>query len=129
MSIKSLSILFLTTVLFSTSALAIENFTTVASQQQGFKGPNYGLNTVKAVLDTGVFSDDKPVSLIGNITHSLGGDNYRFEDSTGSISVEIDHDKWFGIQVTPETKVAIHGEIDKELNHTTIDVDSVRLVD
>ncbi|WP_330217354.1 NirD/YgiW/YdeI family stress tolerance protein [Photobacterium kishitanii] len=83
---------------------------------------------MKTVLNSGMFSDDTPVTLTGNITSSLGGDHYTFTDGTGSITVEIDHDKWFGVQVTPQTKITIHGEIDKEFNHTAIDVDHLRVV-
>ncbi|WP_318468370.1 NirD/YgiW/YdeI family stress tolerance protein [Photobacterium leiognathi] len=121
-------------VLLSTSALAeitTQGFVpskAVQTQQQGFHGPTHGLNTVKAVLDAGMFSDDTPVILTGNISHSLGGENYTFTDGTGSITIEIDHDKWLGAQVTPETKIMIHGEIDKEFNHTSIDVNYIRVM-
>ncbi len=133
MSIKRTFLFLLLAALLSTSALAAmptQGFTpsmAVQTQQQGFNGPTYGLNTVKAVLDAGMFSDDTPVTLKGNIIRSLGGEYYTFTDGTGSITIEIDHDKWFGIQVTPETKITISGEIDKEFNHTAIDVDYVRL--
>ncbi|WP_318420036.1 NirD/YgiW/YdeI family stress tolerance protein [Photobacterium leiognathi] len=133
MSIKRISLFLLPAALLSTSALAempTQGFApsmAVQTQQQGFTGPSYGLNTVKAVLDAGMFSDDTPVTLTGNITRSLGGEHYTFTDGTGSVTIEIDHDKWFGIQVTPEMKITISGEIDKEFNHTAIDVDYVRV--
>ncbi|KXF80615.1 YgiW/YdeI family stress tolerance OB fold protein [Enterovibrio coralii] len=100
----------------------------VSPAMGGFSGPVNAIGTVKAVLDAGMFSDDQPVSLTGYITQSRGGETYTFQDATGVIDVEIDHDKWFGQQVTPKTKVAILGEIDKEFNYTTIDVDSIRIV-
>ncbi|HIF9193210.1 TPA: YgiW/YdeI family stress tolerance OB fold protein [Photobacterium damselae] len=134
MCIKRISLFLLPVTLLSTSVLAevsTQGFVSskaIQTQQQGFNGPTYGLNTVKTVLDAGMFSDDTPVTLIGNITRSLGGEYYTFTDGTGSITIEIDHDKWFGTQVTPETKITIQGEIDKELNHTSIDVDYVRVV-
>ncbi|MCP4954456.1 YgiW/YdeI family stress tolerance OB fold protein [Photobacterium aquimaris] len=96
-------------------------------QQQGFSGPTHGINTVKGVVDAGMFSDDTPVTLTGYLTSSLGGEHYTFTDGSGTMTVEIDHDKWFGLQVTPQTKITIQGEIDKEFNHTKIDVDHVRL--
>ncbi|HIF9193214.1 TPA: NirD/YgiW/YdeI family stress tolerance protein [Photobacterium damselae] len=52
----------------------------------------------------------------------------HYTNGTGSITIEIDHEKWFGAQFTPETKVTINGKIDKEFNHTAIDVDYVRVV-
>lgn len=122
-------IMLLPAILLSTSVCAAtaQGFTGTTTQQ-GFNGPSLGLNTVKTVLNSSMFSDDTPVTLTGNITSSLGGDHYTFTDGTGSITVEIDHDKWFGVQVTPQTKITIHGEIDKEFNHTAIDVDHLRVV-
>ncbi len=97
-------------------------------QAGGFSGPQAGgINSVKQVLDAGVFSDDTPVTLTGNIVNSLGGDLYTFSDGTGTVTVEIDSDKWFGLQANPQTKVTILGEIDKEFHKMKIDVDSIRL--
>ncbi|WP_232603140.1 NirD/YgiW/YdeI family stress tolerance protein [Photobacterium carnosum] len=134
MSNKRFAMLLLPAVLLSTSVFAATTAPTtqpinnVATQQQGFSGPSVGLKTVKAVLDSSMFSDDTPVTLTGNITNSLGDEHYQFTDGTGSITVEIDHNKWFGAQVTPQTKITIQGEIDKEFNHTAIDVNHVRVV-
>ncbi|MEC6817058.1 NirD/YgiW/YdeI family stress tolerance protein [Photobacterium toruni] len=133
MSNKRFAMLLLPAVLLSTSVFATTAPTTqpinsVATQQQGFSGPSVGLKTVKSVIDAGMFSDDTPVTLTGHITSSLGDEHYQFTDGTGSITVEIDHDKWFGAQVTPQTKITIQGEIDKEFNHTAIDVNHVRIV-
>lgn len=82
----------------------------------GFTGPSEGINTVSGVLNAGIMSDDTPVTLTGFITSSLGGDLYRFADSTGDIIVEIESDKWFGVNVTPETKVTIWGKSKKNFD-------------
>lgn len=95
----------------------------------GFTGPSMGITTVKEVLNAGMFSDGEPVLLMGNIKASLGGDIYLFSDKTGSIHVEIDQDKWRGLQVTPQTRVTISGDIDKEFNAIKIDVDYIRLAE
>ncbi|WP_297479411.1 NirD/YgiW/YdeI family stress tolerance protein [uncultured Photobacterium sp.] len=136
MSNKRFAILLVPAVLLSTSVFAttpptsatVQPINAVATQQQGFSGPSAGLKTVKAVLDAGMFSDDTPVTLTGHITNSLGDEHYQFTDGTGSITIDIDHDKWFGAQVTPQTKITIQGEIDQEFNHTAIDVNHVRVV-
>ena len=41
--------------------------------------------------------------------------------------VEIDHRDWNGIEATPETKLVIQGEVDKEWKHTAVDVNTVQL--
>ncbi|PTB32671.1 YgiW/YdeI family stress tolerance OB fold protein [Photobacterium phosphoreum] len=124
---KSILLVTLLAAMTSTAAFANNQVVNQAAQQQGFSGPTHGINTVKGVIDAGVFSDEKPVTLTGYITSSLGGEQYTFTDGSSTITVEIDHDKWFGLQATPNTKITIQGEIDKELNHTQIDVDHVRL--
>lgn len=136
MSNKRFAMLLVPAVLLSTSVFAttpptsstVQPINAVTTQQQGFSGPSAGLKTVKAVLDAGMFSDDTPVTLTGHITNSLGDEHYQFTDGTGSITIDIDHDKWFGAQVTPQTKITIQGEIDQEFNHTAIDVNHVRVV-
>lgn len=68
--------------------------------------------------------DDQYVTLRGNIVQYMGDENYMFADSTGSIHVEIDHDKFPpGQQIGANTLVEISGEFDKEyLSHSKIDV-------
>lgn len=125
------SILLVTLLAAMTSTVTFANNQVINQvaqpQQQGFSGPTHGINTVKGVVDAGMFSDDTPVTLTGYLTSSLGGEHYTFTDGSGTMTVEIDHDKWFGLQVTPQTKITIQGEIDKEFNHIKIDVDHVRL--
>ncbi|MCY9802397.1 NirD/YgiW/YdeI family stress tolerance protein [Vibrio scophthalmi] len=94
----------------------------------GFNGPTQGISTVQQVLDAGMFSDDMPVTLTGNIKASLGGEMYIFTDKTGEITVEIDHDKWLNQTATPETQVQLIGEIDKNMSGTKVDVDALRVL-
>ena len=72
--------------------------------------------------------DDTYVTLQGNITQKLSHDKYTFKDSTGSLTVEIDDDKWMGLFQNANDTVEIVGEIDKKLNTTEIEVDSIRKV-
>jgi uncharacterized protein (TIGR00156 family) len=88
----------------------------------GFSGPGPDLVTVQQAL---TMWDDARVTLRGNITHSLGDEDYIFADATGSIEVEIDHHVWRGQQITPQDEVIISGEVDREWNHVSIDVSSV----
>ena len=107
------------------SATAFANTQTLNQPvQQGFTGPAQGINSVKEALNA---RDDTPVTLTGHITTSLGGEKYTFNDGTGNITIDVDHDKWFGLQVTPQTKIMLQGEVDKDFNSTSIDVDAIRL--
>lgn len=92
----------------------------------GFTGPSaINASTVEAAKN---MSDDTHITLIGNIEQHLGGDKYLFKDKTGTIKVEIDHDKWNGQNVSPADKVEIRGEVDKGWTSVKIDVDEVRIV-
>lgn len=92
------------------------------AQSGGFKGPGPEVVTVKQAL---TMRDDARVSLKGNIVKSLGDEVYLFQDATGSIEVEIDSEDWRGLTVQPEDVVIISGEVEKDWNHTSIDVSSV----
>ncbi len=97
----------------------------------GFSGPTTGTHTVKSVKNSGffgLFNDDLPVVLTGNITHSLGGEYYSFSDGTDTITVEIDHELWYGVNANPQSKVVIYGEVDNDIISTVIDVNFIRLI-
>ncbi|QIQ20562.1 NirD/YgiW/YdeI family stress tolerance protein [Zophobihabitans entericus] len=105
-------------LLASTSAFA--NYT--GGSQGGFNGPSAGSVTVAEAKQRG---DDAKVILQGNIISAQGGEYYTFKDSSGEITVEIDHDVWRGITVNPEDTVEIYGEIDKDWTSIKIDVDRI----
>ncbi|MFF7707596.1 NirD/YgiW/YdeI family stress tolerance protein [Pseudomonas sp. NPDC007930] len=107
-------------LLASTSALA--------ATPSGYTGPNAGnITTVAAAHNA---PDDAPVTLQGTLVQKVKGDTYEFRDATGSIQVEIDHDKWpQGRAVNENTPVRLHGEVDKDLTSREIDVDRVEVVE
>jgi uncharacterized protein (TIGR00156 family) len=88
----------------------------------GFVGPGPAVIGAAQVKE---MRDDANVSLRGNVIQHLGGDDYLFRDSTGTVQVEIDHDKWGGLKVSPEDVVTLHGEVDKDFFSTKVDVDRV----
>lgn len=114
--------------IFAVSALALGlglNSQAMAQNVGGFQGP--GLAPVK-VADALKMKDDSAVILTGQIEKSLGNEKYLFKDDSGTVTVEIDHEDWKGLNVSPKDTVIISGEIDKEmLKETEIDVDSIVL--
>ncbi|CAH6991919.1 Protein YgiW [Vibrio chagasii] len=109
-------------ILSSTSAFADQK---TQNDKGGFTGPSaVKVKTVEMALEA---KDDTPVILTGHIVSSLGDEEYQFKDSTGEVVVEIDHRDWNGIEATPETKLVIQGEVDKEWKHTAIDVNTIQL--
>ena len=71
-------------------------------------------------------SNNSYVSVQGNIVKRISDDKYTFKDATGTITVEIDDDKWGGISAGTQDKLELIGEVEKKYNTTEIDVDSVR---
>ncbi|OLQ84334.1 hypothetical protein BIY21_05470 [Vibrio ponticus] len=91
-----------------------------------FKGPETAaVNTVKQANDA---ADDSAVLLTGNIIESIGNETYLFKDETGQIQIEIDDEDWMGVDVTPNDRVVIRGEVDSEWSTPKIDVDSVQKI-
>jgi uncharacterized protein (TIGR00156 family) len=52
----------------------------------------------------------------------MGGEDYLFQDSTGTITVEIDDKRWMGQVVGPSDTVEIYGKVDKDWNKVEVDV-------
>lgn len=111
-------------LIFAMAVLVLALFagSALASEKGGFKGPSIAISSVAEAKE---MKDDAPVALRGNIVRHLGKDHYEFKDASGTITVEIDDDEWRGVTVQPADIVEIHGEVDREFNGVTIDVDRV----
>ena len=72
--------------------------------------------------------DDSFVTIQGNIIKRIYDDKYTFKDSTGTITVEIDTEKWEGQSVNTVDLLELTGEIEKKFNSTLLDVDTVKVI-
>ena len=90
---------------------------------EGFKDTSDKKVTIAQALK---MSDDMQVTLQGNLIKKISDDKYTFKDPTGTITVEIDKDKWAGLSAETKDKLEITGEIEKKFNVTYVDVDSIR---
>lgn len=117
--------------LTSTASFAQGGFSSGQSELEsqsssiGFKSNIINPDTVKAALEA---RDDSYVTLTGNIIEQVGNELYTFRDETGQIVVEIENDDWHGMNVTPETKVVIQGEVDQGWKTVKVDVERMRLL-
>jgi len=93
-----------------------------APQTGGFVG---GAETIVTVAQVKDMRDDVNVIVKGKILQRAGDEKYLFEDSTGSIIVEIDDKDWRGQTVTPNDTIKLYGEVDRGFLKTEIDVDYV----
>lgn len=52
-----------------------------------------------------------------------------FKDESGSIKIEIDEKVWQGLDVSPQDKVEVRGEVDThKYKPTDIEVETIRLI-
>lgn len=94
----------------------------------GFSGPTGspdGCSTVAMALKA---RDDTYCALEGHIINRISRDRYTFRDHTGSIVVDIDDKDFRGMTVTPETRVRLIGEVDRDYSHVELDVDYLEVV-
>ncbi len=76
----------------------------------GFTGPgSTGVSTAAAALKA---ADNAVCTLEGTLTRQIRADHYLFKDASGEMEVEIDENVFAGQEVTPATRVRLHGKVD-----------------
>ncbi len=98
---------------------------TTTNSKGGFVG---GAETIVTIKQVNEMRDDVPVIVKGHIVQRMGDEKYLFEDSTGSITVEIDDDNWRGQTVTPTDTVKLYGDVDRGIFKTEIEIDYVEKI-
>lgn len=111
---KKISMLAVLTLLPIYSSVAANNMNKTNTQ------PAYW-----SVSEVMTLPDNSPVVMRGRITKDMGGNMYVFEDSSGTVMLEIDDEDWNGNTVRVNDVVTVYGNIDKGVNYIEIDVDSV----
>lgn len=103
---------------------------TVVVKENVAKNPKGGFVDTEEVIVTikqaKEMRDDVPVVLKGKIVQRMGDEKFLFEDSTGSITVEIDDEDWGGQTVSPTDIVILYGEVDRGIFSTEIDVEDIK---
>lgn len=93
-----------------------------------FDGPDKTKNPVTTTKEASSAKEDTFVLIEGNILEQVGDELYMFEDSSGTIYVEIDDEIWpYDLIITPEILVEIQGSVDKDSKKSdaTIEADRV----
>lgn len=106
---------------------ATSDAATMSYQKGGYSGPNnVAVDTVANALEA---KDESSAVLTGYIIESIGDEEYRFQDTSGEIIVEIDSDNWNGINATPDTKLVLKGEVENDWSSRSVEIDSVHLAE
>jgi len=92
-----------------------------------FDGPGAASRAIPVSSIRSLRDDDK-VTLEGFLVKQLSEEHYLFRDDSGEIEVEIDEEDFRGIRVTETTAIRIYGEVDKDWNSLSIEVDYLELI-
>lgn len=116
--------------------LVVMAFLSAAVATSVSANPNGGFNggfaasaqAVSSVSQLSSMKDDQYVVLQGNIVKQVGGEDYLFRDTSGEVVVEIDHENWAGVNVTPSDEVRVYGEVDQSWHKTEVEIHRVEKV-
>lgn len=81
--------------------------------------------TAKEALE---LADDSKVALQGSLVKQTAEEHYLFKDQSGVVMVEIEDEDFRHITVTPEDKIRIIGEVDKEWTESKVDVEHIEII-
>ena len=100
-----------------------------------FAGPgnmannNNNMMQVMTVEQVRAANDNTPVILQGYLLRQNGENSYVFQDSTGTINMEITAEDWGGVTVAPTDMVEIWGEVDKNgMSMIEVDVSAIKKI-
>lgn len=95
-----------------------------------FAGPNMnnrGMTEVMTVEQVRGLADNSPVIIRGYLLRQNGENSYVFQDSTGTINLEIDEGDWGGLTVSPEEYIEVWGEVDRNgMSMVEVDVSAMK---
>lgn len=114
-TMKKVSIIAVMGVIASVSAYA-------GSGNTANNNTNNNMMEVVTVEQVRGMADNSPVIIQGYLLRKNGENSYVFQDTTGTINLEIDEEDWGGMTVTPNDFVEVWGEVDRN-GSSMIEVD------
>lgn len=88
---------------------------------------NNNMVEVMTVEQVRAAGDNTPVVMQGYLLRQNGENSYVFQDTTGTINMEIDAEDWGGLTVSPNDFVEIWGEVDKNgMSMIEVDVSAIK---
>lgn len=105
-------------------------FMGVIASVGAYAGPNNNMMDVVTVEQVRGMSDNSPVIIQGYILRKNGENSYVFQDTTGTINLEIDEEDWGGMTVSPNDFVEVWGEVDRNgSSMIEVDVSAMKKID
>lgn len=88
---------------------------------------NNNMMEVVTIEQAKAMPDDSPVIIRGYLLRQNGENSYVFQDTTGTINLEIDAEDWGGLTVSPTDFVEVWGEVDKNgMSMIEVDVSAIK---
>lgn len=88
---------------------------------------NNNMMQVMTVEQVRAASDNTPVIMQGYLLRQNGENSYVFQDSTGTINLEIENSDWNGMTVSPTDFIEVWGEVDKNgMSMIEVDVSAMK---
>ena len=88
---------------------------------------NNTMTEVMTVEQVRGLADNTPVIIRGYLLRQNGENSYVFQDSTGTINLEIEDADWGGLAVSPDEYIEIWGEVDKNgMSMVEVDVSAMK---
>ena len=106
------------------SSVLLTMLVSTAAYAGGFTGKTAKVSIQEALK----LPDDSYVTVQGNIVKRLSSEKYLFKDASGTITVEIDDDKWGAVVAGEADKLELTGEVERKLNSVHLDVDTVKKI-
>lgn len=112
------------------AALVLTTLAAVPAQAQ-FVGPSTSGRggTATTVAEAAEARSDTRVILEGHIIGHQRGEYYTFKDETGTITVEIERHIFRGRTITADTKVRLHGEVERSARGRYVDVHRLEVIE
>ena len=90
---------------------------------------NNNMMEVVTVEQVKTMPDDSPVIIRGYLLRQNGENSYVFQDTTGTINLEIDDEDWGGLTIAPTDFVEVWGEVDKNgMSMIEVDVSAIKKI-
>ena len=83
------------------------------------------ITTIDKVLK---MPDESFVTIEGNIIKQIGNEKYLVQSGKSTIIVEIDDELLMNITVTPQNKVRISGEVDKDFKSIELEASKIKII-
>ncbi len=128
---KKISIMAVVGAMVAASAFAGPNANHANNNKMNnnMNSANNNMVTVMTVEQVRTQNDDTPVVLQGYLLRQNGENSYVFQDTTGTINLEIDAEDWGGLTVSPTDMVEIWGEVDRNgTSMIEVDVSTIKKI-